>query len=491
VSRRAPLAPALVLALLAAVGCAAPAPGPDLQILGGGPLPRAGDRLPATSAIFDGTTVRLRGVPGETLAVAVAHAGSASRAVALAIDGVAVAGFTVDHVAVNRPSTSMYGKSRGRGRYPDRLTATTGAIASERLAWFDVALTTPGRYAGQLAVGDARFPVELTIEPTARLDVAAAPRVWAYYEPAELGANVDLDTEWRYAELMRGYGVMATPELTQDNWTARQRWVAGARYVPVWLSREPTEVGAEVAAWIARTAGTGVVPFAIPVDEPRTDEKRAKVRALSAAARAAGAGAGRFLYAVTHAPDPRLGDAIDVYIAPGAARDRTLARDRAWTYNGSPGWAGAMVVDDAGGGPRTWGWLAFAYDVPLWYVWDALYWRDRYRRGDDAPPLDLLRDPITFDDGEDRGALDGVLVYPGPRPSIRLAELRRGLLDRALLEALTACAGRAAADAIVAAVVPATGAPRWPRTDVAWEALRVRILDGLATCRAPALTPPG
>jgi hypothetical protein len=302
---------------------------------------------------------------------------------------------------------------------PDRLTATTGAIASERLAWFDVALTTPGRYAGQLAVGDARFPVELTIEPTARLDVAAAPRVWAYYEPAELGANVDLDTEWRYAELMRGYGVMATPELTQDNWTARQRWVAGARYVPVWLSREPAEVGAEVAAWIARTAGTGVVPFAIPVDEPRTDEKRAKVRALSAAARAAGAGAGagRFLYAVTHAPDPRLGDAIDVYIAPGAARDRTLARDRAWTYNGSPGWAGAMVVDDAGGGPRTWGWLAFAYDVPLWYVWDALYWRDRYRRGDDAPPLDLLRDPITFDDGEDRGAPRRRAGLPWP-PSV-------------------------------------------------------------------------
>jgi hypothetical protein len=193
---------------------------------------------------------------------------------------------------------------------------------------------------------------------------------------------------------------------------------------------------------------------------------------------------------VTHAPDPRLGDAIDVYIAPGAARDRTLARDRAWTYNGSPGWAGAMVVDDAGGGPRTWGWLAFAYDVPLWYVWDALYWRDRYRRGDDAPPLDLLRDPITFDDGEDRGALDGVLVYPGPRPSIRLAELRRGLLDRALLEALTACAGRAAADAIVAAVVPATGAPRWPRTDVAWEALRVRILDAMFATWCASTTRP-
>lgn len=472
----------IVLAALAAA-CQGKPTGPELQVLAGGPLPRAADALPRTSAIFDGARVQLRGVRGEVLSLAVAHAGPAPRAIALTVDGAEVRGFAVDHVRVTRPSTSMYGRSRGRGSYADRLEPRAGAVAAERIAWFDLTVTgAPGPHHGTLTVDAVDYPVELSIDATPPIALSAAPRVWAYYDPVELGRGATLADERPYAELMRGYGVMATPELTLENWDARQPWVAGARFVPVWLPREASEVAGAVAAWIARTAGTGVVPFSIPVDEPRTADKRAQVRALSAAARAGGSGPGRFLYAVTHRPDPALGDDVDVYIAPDAARDRSLARERAWTYNGSPGWAGAMVVDDAGGGPRTWGWLGFAYDVPLWYVWDALYWRDRYRRGDDAAPFDLLREPITFDDGEDRGALDGVLVYPGPRPSIRLAELRRGLFDRALLDALAGCAGRAAADTIVESLVPRTGRPRWPRSDAAWELARQRVLDALATC---------
>jgi hypothetical protein len=120
-----------------------------------------------------------------------------------------------------------------------------------------------------------------------------------------------------------------------------------------------------------------------------------------------------------------------VYIAPTAVRGGVPAGTQAWTYNGAPGWAGAMVVDADDGTMRSWGWLGFVYDVPLWYVWDALYWRDRHNRGRDrAPTHDLLTSSITFDDGEDHGALDGVLVYPGPLPSLRLVQLRRGLLDR-------------------------------------------------------------
>jgi hypothetical protein len=347
------------------------------------------------------------------------------------------------------------------------------------MAYFDVAIPVAaavGVHRGELVVGDRRFPVELTVEPVTLPAIDAQPWVWAYYNPNEIArvigsrdAATTLAAERDYAALLRTYGVIASPELTADSWDARRDLVAGLRYVPVLLPREQPALDAEVRGWIARTAGTGVVPFAIPIDEPRTAEAQARVRELSGWVRAAGGGPGRFLYAVTHGPTPALGDAIDVYIASDAVRGGTLPPERAWTYNGAPGWAGAMVVDaDDAGTLRSWGWLGFAHDIPLWYVWDAFYWRDRHNRGRDlAPAHDLVADPLTFDDGEDHGALDGVLAYPGPLPSLRLAQLRRGLTDRLLLEAAAARVGRPA----VLALIP----PRWPTSDAAWQHLRDRI----------------
>ena len=472
---------AITFALLAtAAACQVQPPGPALQVLTETARPRGTDALPVHSAIFDGATVRLRGVRGEILGVEVARVGRTAAAVSLAIDGVEVRGFTVDHAIVQSPSTVMYGASRGAGSYPDRLTPVRGAVATPRLAYFDVAIAAsvaPGHYRGELTVDDRRWPVELTVDATTLPALDERPWVWAYYDARELP---DADDEARTAALFRRYGVIASPELTADTWDARRAQVAGLRYVPVLLPREPEAIAVEVPAWIARTAGTGMVPFTIPIDEPRTDEARAKVRTVSAIVRAAGGGPERFLYAVTAGPHPGLGDAIDAYIAPTAVRGGVPAGTQAWTYNGSPGWAGAMVVDAADGTMRSWGWLGFVHDVPLWYVWDALYWRDRHNRGRDRAPVhDLLTSSITFDDGEDHGALDGVLVYPGPRPSLRLAQLRRGLQDRLLLEAVAARRGRDAALAIARTVVPAAGPPRWPADDAAWERLRVQLLDAL------------
>ena len=475
---RLPRASAIALALIAA--CQVQPPGPALQVLTETARPRGTDALPARSAIFDGAVVRLRGVRGETLGIEVARVGRTAATVSLTLDGVDVRGFAVDHAVVQSPSTVMYGASRGAGTYPDRLTPVRGPVSTPRMAYFDVAIgadLAPGRYRGELVVDDRRWPVELTVDATVLPALDAQPWVWAYYDARELP---DADTEARTAALFRRHGVIASPELTADTWDARRAQVAGLRFVPVLLPREPEGIAADVPAWIARTAGTGVVPFAIPVDEPRRDDARAKVRAVSAQVRAAGGGPGRFLYAVTAGPHPALGDAIDVYIAPTAVRGGVPAGTQAWTYNGAPGWAGAMVVDADDGTMRSWGWLGFVYDVPLWYVWDALYWRDRHNRGRDrAPTHDLLTSSITFDDGEDHGALDGVLVYPGPLPSLRLAQLRRGLLDRLLLEAVAARRGRDVALAIARTVVPAEGPPRWPADDAAWERLRVQLLDAL------------
>ena len=486
---------------IALVGCGARDRAPSgaaMAVVGESTKLRAGDPLPATSTIFDGTTVRLRGARGEVLGVQVLRADPAATTASLIVDGAAVTGFVVDHHDVRSPSTAMYGPSRGRGRYPDRLTPHDGAVPTTRAAYFDVAIArdaAPGRHRGELVIGAQRLPVELTIDRAELDDLGAAPRVWGYYDVSLVARMHDtvgdeiatLLVERTYAALFRAHGVVASPELTPSTWATRQTMVAGLPYVPVLLPAERDALTTEVQGWATRLDGTGQVAFAIPIDEPRSAAAQAQVRERSAWVRAAGGGPGRFLYAVTHEPSPALGDAIDVYISPFAVRPD--ADYTAWTYNGTPPWAGSMIVDTDGTALRTWGWIAFLYDVPLWYVWDVLFWADRYHRGRAALPHDLLAEPVTFDDGEDHGNLDGVLAFPGPLPSLRLKALRRGLSDRALLDAYARCAGRPAARALARTMVPrALGEARrgdraaWPTDEAAWEIARHQILDGLARC---------
>lgn len=495
-----------VLALCGLLACSgggdATPRGADLAIVGESARLRWSDPLPATSGIFDGKRVTLRATRGEIVGVHVVRAGASSANVSLQLEtaGVRVEAFTVDYADVRAPSTSMYGGSRGRGRYPDRLTPSPQPVMAMRSAFFDIAVARdapPGLRSGTLAVGDRSVPIDLMILDLEVADIAAAPRVWAYYDPAEIRisgvapAAVSAE-EKRHAAMFRAHGVVASPELAGPGpsaWHERRAQVAGLPFIPVLLPRDCTAIQMEVAQWRSLTAGTGQVPFAIPIDEPRTILAQLRVRARAACVRAGGGGPGEFLYAVTQKPSWIMGGDVDVHITPFGGD---------WTYNGTPPWAGAMVLDAADPGMRTWGWIAFRHNVPLWYVWDAMYWRDRYNQGrDQAPAHDLVADPLSFDDGEDHGNLDGVLAYPGALPSLRLKALRRGQYDRALLEALAACAGRPAADAIAAALVPRSlgTAQRgerasWPTDDAAWDAARARVLDELVACRARAGSAP-
>jgi hypothetical protein len=354
-------------------------------------------------------------------------------------------------------------------------------VTGERSVYFDVVVSRdarPGRQHGVLEIGEQHLPVELTILDTGVVDISTAPRVWAYYDAKVVGPD-----EAAMAPLFRAHGAIASPELTAASWEARRALVAGLRFIPVLLPRECAAIRDDVRGWVERTAGTGQVPFAIPIDEPRRMLDQLRVRARAACVRDGGGGPGRFLYAVTQQPTWLMGQDVDLHITPFGGD---------WTYNGTPPWAGAMVLDAVDPGMRTWGWIGFRHDTPLWYVWDAMYWRDRYNKGrETAPAHDLVEDPVTFDDGEDHGNLDGMLAYPGALPSLRLKAMRRGLQDRVLLEALVACAGRAAADAIAAPLVPRSlgtatrgEAQSWPSGDDAWEAARARVLDALVACRA-------
>jgi hypothetical protein len=152
-----------------------------------------------------------------------------------------------------------------------------------------------------------------------------------------------------------------------------------------------------------------------------------------------------------------------------------------------------MIIDTHGTALRTWGWIAYRYQVPLWYAWAGMYYRDVYNKRE---PRNVLVDPITFQDAEDHGNGDGLLAYPGALPSLRLKALRRGLQDRLLLQTLDACGGQARARDLARRAIPRAlgqaepGArPLWPTTEPPWEAARHELLDAIAMACSPARTP--
>jgi hypothetical protein len=479
-------------------GCKPPDPGPALQIVGESTRLRTTDPVPATSPWFDGTRVSLVAARGEILGLQVLHRGGGPVTLTLPhgrVDAskgtieypdIQVRGYAVEQLEVRRPSTALYGGSHGAGSYADGLVAAPEPATDP--VYFEIEIPRDagkGPLFGELTVAGRTIPVELTIAPVTLPPLPI--RVWAYEDAREaIWSGTD---ERACIARFRAYGVLLSPDVHLEDWPGRRDLLAGVHDVPVWISDDPAKAGDQVKAWIAELRGTGAVPFAIPIDEPRTPEQRRRVRALADVVRAAGGGPASFRYAVTDAPDAAYGDAIDLYISPRAAH---LAGDRVprWTYNGAPPRAGAMVLDAEAPGMRTWGWISWRWQIPIWYVWDALYWHDRHNRKAQPLPLralDAHRDAVSFDDGEDHGNLDGVLALPGCEPTLRLAALRRGYQDRALLELAAACdpaaAARLAAELVPRALGDAGAAPAWPSDEATWEAARRRLLD-LAACQA-------
>jgi hypothetical protein len=469
---------ALVTCALALAACRGDR-GPAFQIVGESARLRSDDPLPRESPYFDGRRVALVAARGETLGIEVWHRDGGP--VALELPGARVAGYATVAYAAVRPSTAMYGGSHGAGSYPDGLVAATAPATDP--AYFEIAADASAN--GELVVGARHIPVELTIAPVALPPLPLS--VWAYYDAHELGGT---NTQPSAAEraciaMFRAHGVLLSPDLPPDAWPARRELLAGAPFVPAVVGDAPGEVHGAVRAWIDRTAGTGQVPFAIPIDEPHTVAARANVRLLGDAAHDAGAGPGRFLFAVTDDPHVEYGNAVDLVITLHPRLGDRFAR---WTYNGAPPHAGSMVLDAEAPGLRTWGWIAWRWQIPIWYAWDALYWHDRHN-GKRA--LDAARDATSFEAGDDHGNLDGVLALPAPGgclPTLRLAALRRGLEDRALLELAASCAPDETA-ALAAHLVPRAlgdasdgSAPSWPHDEATWEAARRQLLDLAARC---------
>jgi len=458
---------------------------------------------PKASSIFDGKVVRLRGARGETLGLELRISDGRSREASLSLPPAAatVTGFSVGSLEVREPSTSMYGPSAGRGVYPDVLTPAAGPVRTNDLAYFDVAISghaKPGRYDGALRMDARAIPAVLDVS-CARIDLKPRPLVWVFYAPREIarahglldGDSPELvDKEEEYDALFRAHGAYLASDLPPPRFEARRRFVHDVAYWPVAIdTTSDATIAADVRRWLALFAGTGVTPFAIPVDEPRTPAERAHARHIGEAIARSGGGRPNLLRAVTDDASPAYGDAIDVFVSPKnlpfAESERNETGERFWTYNGKPPQAGSVVLDAESSALRTWGWIGQRYHVELWYAWEGLYFSDRYNGGG---PTDVVHDPITFDErrrgGSDFGNGDGVLAYPGPLPSLRLKVLRRGLQDRLLLEELEALGGADTAREIVRRAIPAalgeaSATAAWPTTEVAWERARGQLLDAI------------
>jgi len=472
---------------------------PALQVLGDSSRLPSDEHSPVSSPFFDGHRVHLRAARGETLGVEVRVTDGRTHAVSLDLSSAParVQAFRVRSVEVKAASTDLYGASTGPGRYPDALFPETAPVRTTELAFFDVSVDSnapKGTYSGVLRVDERQIPVVLAVS-RARIDVEAEPLVWVFYAPRELARVHGLpdgdepsliDREAEYYALFRAHGALLASDLPPARFDARRGFVRDVKYWPVALDLTSDEtITRDVKAWLERFKGTGVTPFVIPIDEPRTDAARRRARHIADVIGSAGGGRPWLLRAVTDAPNPVYGDAIDLYFSPKglpAPAERRARGERFFTYNGRSPEAGSMILDTEGSALRSWGWIAERYGVDLWYAWEGLYFSDRYN---DGRPTDVMVDPVTFDErtrgGTDFGNGDGLLAYPGAFPSLRLKTLRRGLEDRLLLRELARCDAKAKDDVVHEVVPRALGEAgkhqSFPKDERGWEAARNKVFD--------------
>ena len=80
--------------------------------------------------------------------------------------------------------------------------------------------------------------------------------------------------------LFRAHGAYLASDVRPSRFEARRAFVHDVKYWPVAVDTSSDEaIRADVRTWLATIAGTGVTPFAIPVDEPRTEEQQRRAQA--------------------------------------------------------------------------------------------------------------------------------------------------------------------------------------------------------------------
>lgn len=168
---------------------------------------------------------------------------------------------------------------------------------------------------------------------------------------------------------------------------------------------------------------------------------------------------------------------------PGFYAERVAAGDRVWFYHDGHPHIGIHSVNAAGWEMATWGLVAARYGLSGTFLWaanlgdpDDPYIKPSYKSADDRFGNGMLVYPGGMLDRAPRISLPR---SPGPIPSIRLKNWRRGLQDGELAK----IAGEPGARLLDAHVPRALGAarrgesPTWPRDPESWHRFRRALLD--------------
>jgi hypothetical protein len=389
---------------------------------------------------------------------------------------------------------------------------TAHAAPHERAAlWIDVRVpegAAPGTYRSEMLVRDsggelASRTLELRVQDA--LLPKGATSAFVYYDNRELTRRLgDARAEADLRETLRGYGLDAIHDLTSATLASEPSLAFERAAIPFesvlaygayGALGEPTGKAVEVVSGLdGALFGAGdaerdrVARFVYAIDEDCASPWPARWKALVAARPElhgvrVGATCGRD--PMTQAADLVLQTGPDY--DPQRARVAEEAGKWVWAYNGRRPFAGPMMLDVPAVDLRANAWIAMRYGVPRWFYWEATAWFDDNRGGRGGERgFDPYVVAETFHNADgDHADGDGILLYPGKQPfpmtdygqdtvfpSVRLANLRRGLQDAGYI-ALARAADRQRADAVVRRMIPRALAfagerVAWPSKARAW-----------------------
>lgn len=400
--------------------------------------------------------------------------------------------------------------------------------------WIDVRVpegAAPGRYLATLALAGNHgtvFEQPLTIEVGAGALPFQAAKVAVFYDPETLDKRMgDRAAEPSLRQVLHAHHVSALPERTRpEDIDLDLAALKGALYTKergydgpgggvgddVYtigaygsLGEPDAEKLRVVEAFVDRIEEAGHAPglelFVYAVDEDC--KSRRPQRWLSVLERSPRVTAAKVKVGVT-CGDPPASQAASLVMMPTeryerrAADEARAAGKSVWAYNGMRPHAGAMMLDVPATDLRANAWIAMRYGVERWFYWESTYYLDRNRGGEGGPfGWDPYRTAETFHNADGDYAMgDGILVYPGKQasitklgmtdfgesafyPSVRLKNLRRGVLDAGYV-ALARARDPDGTEAVVRRMIPralaeARDRAAWPDDAANWRRARADL----------------
>jgi hypothetical protein len=376
---------------------------------------------------------------------------------------------------------------------PEAYDTARAAPGQRAAVWVDLSIPLDARadtYRSALLVraGSAELamrPIVLRVLPEV-LPAAPPTAAFVYYDTRELTRRLgDARAEGDLRATLHAYRVDAIHDVTISTLSsdaalalerASLRDESVVAYGAYGALGEPTPASLDVATRLDvaifgdRPADRARVSrFIYAVDEDCDSPWPARWRALVASRpslRGVRVGATCGLDPSAQAADLVMQTAHDY--DPERARRAERAGKEVWAYNGCRPYAGPMMLDVPAVDLRANAWIALRYGVPRWFYWEATAWFDDGRGGHGGEQgFDPFMVAETFHNREgDYANGDGILLYPGKQeagrvsfgqdtvfPSVRLANLRRGLEDAGYV-ALARTVDRARADEVVRRMVP-------------------------------------